>query len=363
MLVYLALIAVILSMPLLTSFGGTPRHVVTVSVSLLAIVGVCGLRAVSVGTDTFGYFREYRSFYRRDDELGYSHISRLSHEIGLDFQEFLLLTSLIVTGAVAYAIYRHSAIPWQSFFLHITLGLFVMSMSGIRQSLAVAISVAAITLLMRRREVLFVCLVVLAYTFHNSALILLPFVLVSRVRLSQRNAAIVLSLAAGVATQGSLVARGIEVAGLDKYSVYLEDASAQTNPLVILVSGLIPLACMLLWPKSLNTPSKVLTQSDGGMPIRERADPWRQHSLLYTLAVANFVVVALAGSVPMMSRMTYYFVTFVAILLPNTIVELRDPRVRSIAMGACISLPLAMFLLTTPDSSLGVVPYRFFWSE
>lgn len=348
---YYALIAAIVGIGGSAAVLNDPmRRRIVVATSLLAIGLFVGARDVGVGTDTIGYFFQYQSGYERTDEVGYSALSDVAAAIGLDFQGFLFLTSGIVIGAVSIAIYRYSQVPWQSFYLYITMGLFVMSLTGIRQSLAAAFVILAIVALLEGRGVMFLSLVLIAYAFHNSALLVLPLIALTHLKLSRRGGLIVLVVAAIVGTQSRLVASALRWMGWEKYEVYIEQGLA-INPLVLAVSLFVPLACLALWP----------TEEPSNWRAKDEPRGRSAHSMLFLLAVLNFACVSLALNVPMMTRLTYYFTTFVAILIPNTISYWDSRPGRLLANAALILLPFTLFVLTVPDSSLGIAPYSPFY--
>lgn len=346
MLPYYVLLILVVGLGLIASPLPDPsRRRIVVALSFAAISFMTGLRAVTVGTDTFGYSLQYKAGYRREDEPGYAILGDAASSLGLNFQAFLLMVALFVTGSVAAAFYLYSQVPWQSFYLHVTMGLFAMSMSGLRQSLAAGIGILAIILLLKDRRLLFVVLIFLAYTFHNSALVLLPLALFSRVRFTRRNASIALVAASLATTQGAAVAKVIEWVDLQKYDPYFESVT-EINPFVILMSLIVPVVALVLWPAD---PAS-WDRSGGARRVSV-------HSMMYLLSVLNFAFVALASEVPIMLRLTYYFVTFNAILIPNAISSCTNVKIRLAANAALLLLPLVFFSVTVPDSSLGIAPY------
>ena len=164
--------------------------------SALLMSLVMGLRAVTVGSDTPEYLDRYESALGLltseyvATEPGYNILNFISHDfLGLSYTTFLLLTSLFFCLVLARFIYHFSTDSLFSFFIHLTIGSFAMSMSGIRQCLAISFCYMALIFLYRSnyklKRLLAIALVLLAYTFHNSAFFFLPFVLIPKIRLSK----------------------------------------------------------------------------------------------------------------------------------------------------------------------------------
>lgn len=108
------------------------------------------------------------------EDWGYYNLGLLFRQIGLSFQTFVFF----LTAVSIYAFRKAFKLsPWPLFGWLVILGkIFTLyAMSGIRQYMAIALCWWAIyELLANRRRILFFLLVAIAYTFHGSAIILLP---------------------------------------------------------------------------------------------------------------------------------------------------------------------------------------------
>ncbi|GAA1788459.1 EpsG family protein [Nostocoides veronense] len=306
-----------------------------------------GLRSYGVGADTLAYFGEYQSGMVRESEPGYSMVAQWSARAGLDFRSFLLIAALAATGAAALMFGSHSKSPPLGMIMFILMGPFALAMTGMRQSIAIAIATVAFLTLLRGKRIAFAALILVAYQFHNTAIMLLPFALFySKGQMTRTRAAVLLAVAGLIGTQWSLGTRALERMGLVKYEDYLESASS-VNPLVILVAFAIPVACIALWPEV------------GGRSQNARGSARRVPSfeLMYVVSIANFASVVAAIEVPIATRYTHYFSTIVIVMLTNLAMEQRVGPSRTIATAACVILPLIQFAISTPSSSLGIYPY------
>jgi hypothetical protein len=333
---------------------GMPRDSKFLMASLGAMFLVVALRAPTVGTDTLGYRQQYLSHYVRSDELGFSKLMELATATGLGFQGFLAVVALITFGAL-YVICRTFALaPFLSVMLILGTGLFAMSMSGLRQTLAASVFLLAIVALDGGRRWLFVALVLLASTFHNSAIVLLPIVFMSSIRFSRSGATVCLLAIGLLATQGYLVSNVMGAFGLDKYDPYLDESTAQINLITVAIAAMPPVMAVLLWPID-----RVV--DNDAESAQNRTDA--RFSLLYGMSALNLLVAGLATAVPITSRMTYYFVPLSAILVGNIVSLSRDRIASSVSRVAVPALAILLFVWTAPGSSLGILPYHFYWSQ
>ena len=107
--------------------------------------------------------------------IGYSLLTHLLYRAGLDYRSLLLVLNLLMTGVVLWFVKRYSPLPWLSLFFYLTLQFFAHSMNLFRQSIAATICLLAYPFLKKRKLLPFVLVVLLAATFHTSALFFLPF--------------------------------------------------------------------------------------------------------------------------------------------------------------------------------------------
>jgi hypothetical protein len=104
-------------------------------------------------------------------EIGFALICKLCALTPNPPRSLLIVTSVIIFGCAAYAVSRVSENPALSWLLLILSGLFYFDMQLMRQAIAIAIIQVGIIALLKHRNILFLISVVLATTFHKSALV------------------------------------------------------------------------------------------------------------------------------------------------------------------------------------------------
>ena len=107
--------------------------------------------------------------------IGYSLFMRLCELCGLGYHGMLFIINLLLTAVTFWFITKYSPLPWLSVYLYLVLQFFAHSMNLLRQSIAAAICLLAYPFIKKRKIFPFIGLVLLAASFHLSALAFLPF--------------------------------------------------------------------------------------------------------------------------------------------------------------------------------------------
>ena len=113
-------------------------------------------------------------------ESGYVILNWCSSKLGLDFRTFMIAVAFVTMLGFGYFIYRYSKIPWMSFFLFSTLGMYSYCFGILRQSLAISILLFTVPLLEKKKWLPALPLFFAAFEIHRVSLIfafLIPFAL------------------------------------------------------------------------------------------------------------------------------------------------------------------------------------------
>ena len=151
--------------------------------ALFVLVATC---RYGIGYDYFNYQTLYEQLgpmsvsqllqdHVGQEFIGYSIFTRLMYLLGLSYRQLLLVVNLLLTAIVVWFVRRFSPLPWLGLHLYLTLQFFAHSMNLFRQSIAATICLLAYPFLKRRKLLPFALIVLLAATFHTSALFFLPF--------------------------------------------------------------------------------------------------------------------------------------------------------------------------------------------
>jgi len=179
------------------------------TIAWAVLVFMIGLRW-HVGADWNTYFASWRIagtedfirfiwLYERDP--GFYGLMWLFREMGLPFWALnLFLAAVFSTGLVAFA--RAQPSPWLAILVAVPYLVIVVAMSGVRQATAIGFVLLALVAFQRRHALRFLIYVVLAATFHASAILILPFAGFSFSRTKFQGA--LLSIALGLGAYYSL---------------------------------------------------------------------------------------------------------------------------------------------------------------
>ena len=148
----------------------------------LVLLAFCGFR-FEVGADWTGYQYIYEAYFNmgfeevlKISEPGFFVVHKVSDWLGFGYAGVIFISSLIfLYGCFSYA--RKTSNPWLAVAAVMPYLIFIISLSGIRQACAIGIGFYLFAHWERSAIVEKVALIALAVSFHNSAGVLLLFVI------------------------------------------------------------------------------------------------------------------------------------------------------------------------------------------
>lgn len=312
---------------------------------------VMGLRDRSVGVDIVRYLNAYNknallSNYKI--EFGYQAYMTLATHLGLNDQEFLILTCLFISFSFALFFYKYSKNIFLSFYLHLTIGLFIVTLSALRQSIAICIILFSIDLIFRRKFLWFLIIVLLASTFHYSAVFFIPVYFCIKIKLlSYKRIIYLLVIVFGFFLLKNLFLSLFKVITptnyIHNYGIY--HAKIEINLLLVVIAILIPVFIVIMWKLT-------------GENLRLISD---QDSFLFIMTCINAVILILAINSHMIERISYYFITAYIVLIPNVISRLNLQFNKILIYGVLMLVCFVYFVLAAVGGILEIDNYRFFF--
>ncbi|MDR2559238.1 MAG: EpsG family protein [Oscillospiraceae bacterium] len=156
-----------------------------------------GLFAVAAMRFEVGYdYILYASWFNRlrlmsEDEImlwsrekGFALPAKIMADVFSDFQVMFALIAFVITLGVMLLVYRRSAAPWVSVTAFLVFGLFFNSLNFMRQFIAAVFIAFALFYVAKNRFFRFAGFVLLASAFHFSALLLLPFYFIFKIKMN-----------------------------------------------------------------------------------------------------------------------------------------------------------------------------------
>lgn len=189
MTVYICLLTANVIALLISDFGynGEKKQNKLLFMLFIMIFLIYSLRSTSVGRDIAGYMETYIEAGKHDIfsldyvyfENGYTLFINICSNMGISFQWFLVITSIIILLPIYYFIKLYSDDKVLSCLIYVCYMFFEFNLTGLRQAIATSIVLLGFILLFnnkRLRLLKYILCVLLASTFHKSALLSLVFI-------------------------------------------------------------------------------------------------------------------------------------------------------------------------------------------
>jgi hypothetical protein len=365
MKIYIINLVLIIFLAILFSFTrkfnskrGKKTFILIVTIQLILMQG---LRAYTVGTDTYQYLNFYNLVKITDwgiildhrFEIGYKIFSILCSVIRLSDQAFLFANSAMMYIPLAIFIYKYSNSPFLSYYLYICLGFFGASFCTLRQSIAYSIILFSLTFIKERKLVSFLIIVFIASSFHFSALFFLPAYFLSKIRLDTKKFIMIILL--------SIVSLPV----IEEISYFIISKLLPEYDVIINTSYNWFAMNMMIF-LFLFKYYKQVTKEDIDIKLyKEKTVAIEQinnTSAFYVLTLVGILIMLFATTFTNAMRIVNYYYIFIIVLIPTVIKNIKNHKYRvMIYMGflVCISI-IYMYFLSTP-SDYQYVPYMFFW--
>ena len=205
-------------------------------------------------------------------------------------------------------------------------------MTGIRQSFAIGLCLIALNFIKKSKIIPFVITVLIASSIHKTAIIFLPVYLLSKVKIKRKHALLVVG-AGGVFFVLKPYIRNIlrSFARIDYSSI----ETGGTGYFLLMVAILLVYFFLI--------------------DVEEE-----NHSMNLS---ANMVIVAtllfpILQYNPTVLRLHYYYSIALIILIPNTLLRIRDGKIKLLISSVLFTVAMYYFIFYTMKN-MGVLPYSF----
>lgn len=324
------------------------------------LVTINALRADSVGADTAMYHNLYdltRSASSLSEARGYWQNQSL--EVGFLFLEFVLgrfldfhaasfVFAIISIVPLMVLIYKYSDNYWLSIFVYICFGMYAFSLTGLRQSVAMGLCCIAFIFAKKRKLVVFLLFVILAFTIHKSALIFLPAYWLMTVGHSKKTIGIFFLSTVASFGLGPVVYKLLNM--FARFS-YESSDSAGGSKLYLFIIGTLLLSYLVSkrFFSSSTSKEEIKLVTNENLPIFNMI---AFCALLWPITRANSVVF----------RLYYYYFIYLALFIPNFINGIRDKKTK--LMILVIYLAVGFYFLNfyiIGNEQMKYAAYEFFW--
>ena len=313
----------------------------------LFMFGIIALRHKEVGsTDSQNYFNNWellsgfsfqnlKAFIPESKfESGYLVFVWIFSHIFPEGQFVFVLSAILFTIAVCRYIYINSEDPELSFVMFICLGLYSFMAQGLRQSMAMSMCLFALEFCKKRKPIPFILLVLLATTFHTSAIVFLVVYLLYGFTINIKTSVIASGVASVLFLFSSQVAAIGNLISQREYEGEVESGGfvAVAIYFIILITAVV-------------------------FSGKRRKEKDYSFFVFLTFIGAIFYLMRYT-EVRIAERISFYFMFGQIIVLPNVISRF-DKHTSFIVKYTVIALSFALFTYRLIGD--GLVSYRFFW--
>lgn len=347
----------LIGFPLLLSLGsyGDDRRVFSKKTPLfmffLILIILLSLRNVTCGTDLLNYRFKFNHpgpvsllslFDSSITEPGFLLLTAIIKKTTNSFQFFLFVCALLSLVPIMVLYLKESNYSLLTIALFVGLAPFPMFFSGLRQSIAMGIGAICYFLCKNKKPIPFLILVFIAYSFHQSSVILLFMYPLMHLRITKKWIPLVV---------GVFVVCFVFRNQIFGYALHFNDK--YESRYVISQTGSYMYLVLLL----------LLTIYSFVMLKDSEFDSFGLRNILvFTLILQTF---ALSNSVAM--RLNYYYLIFIPLLIPKVVenarTELRQIARMSSAVFVCFFFFWFFKEAYTGADILQVFPYVPFWAH
>lgn len=310
------------------------------------------LRHERIGTDTSDYMKYFEQYARMDwnkirnipYEQGFVYFNKLVSFMSGEPQFYLTVVA-VVTSVMIYPTYRRLHKDTSlTIVLFCVISTFVMSFSGIRQMIAIAMGVVAYEFTRKKQLLPFILMVLLAISFHSSAFILAFMYPLYHARITKKWLIVVIPIMAVAFALNEPIFSVLSLV-LERYTRF-ESEISNTGAYTMLILFSMFAVIAFLFPDERKLSKEVI-----GL----------RNFLLLSVLIQMF-----APLHTLAMRMNYYFIIFIPLLMPQ-IIQASSERWRQVALTArhvmVVFFLLYFFWSASKGGNLDVFPYHFFWEN
>ena len=329
------------------------KYVIFATVSLTLIMG---LRAETVGSDTEQYAVRYANTLarfalgRENPEIGFDALQLVFYQfLNIGYNGFIFFIALVCSLSMGYFINKYAKDELTALFVFIML-LLSMYMSGIRQCTALSLCIGAFVMADKRKPLLYIIFMALAYTIHNSCIVFLPVYLLWYIRLTRFQALLVFLFSISALIYRPYVTPIIEYLAPAKYEDMAFNMNYAINPIVLAVSVSMILFALFFVPVEDDGKKKKLSQLD---------------SVFYIFMCIYLFFQIMSISNGQLWRLSFYYTLGFIALVPNTIWNNKkmDKSSKSLVRFIICFMCILHFFIGIRGDILQIDDYKFFWED
>ena len=359
-LLILTFLAMIIDHSTIMASNTKKRSNILLGIIFISLFLICVLRSSSVGRDIVGYedaykmtkdvpFSDFNYIYY---ENGYLLFMKICIVLKMNFQCFLVVTYLIILFPIFIFIEKFSNDKIFSALIYICYIIFEFDLTGLRQAIAMSIALVAFVVLIEKKKMYmlwYVLLILLAMTFHKSAIIcfaILPLMLIKDIKWY----AIIIVVA-------TIVSLSLRSTLFPFIKQLFDKDSFNTNAALHIganVIFMVIMAAYFLYVLNIGEKESGFNwEFYNGIFIEN-------NKLLYKIFLIGVLLAIFFGN-ETTARSFMFFAQSLIILLPNTLFYLEKKS--SIILRMLFVAFFVYFFVTNTliANNFDIVPYKFYW--
>jgi len=308
---------------------------------MLAVI--LGLRGISIGIDTIAYYNSFNkiknlSLFQALDvkvEPGYRLFEFIVGRVFGNYQYLLIIAAILYITVISYHIYKYSSNPMFSYLLFILFGFYTFALSTTRQIIAIGFVMIAFKYIKEKKIFKYMFFVILAFSFHMTAIIFLPCYWFNMFKLSKKTIILFISIA--------LVVIGLK----DDIRIFLINNSK--NEYMPMETGGNKMYLFMLASVALGIVfrKQLIRNNDS-------------NKYLFYMMVVSAILMPVTQFNPAVMRLYFYFFIFMIIYIPNLLIVIKDKAIRLICISGYTLIGIVWFF--TSIIHIGQIDhYLFFW--
>lgn len=325
-----------------------------IAVFFIIFFFILALRRKDIGVDLSNYelyFKRnvglsYSDLTRFKTEYGYSALNKFVMDIHNDFQFYLVVVAFITVLPLGLLYYKESENALLSIGIFINLSVFNMYFSGLRQAIAIAISVLAFYCVKNKKLIWFLLCVFLAYNFHHSAIVLLLLYPIFHIKFTKKSLIAIIPVISVIFIFKERVFNFLLTYFADDYSSKYGDQESNGAYMVLLL-----FIIFLLYSFFMIDDSAADNEVLGLRNVMVLATCIQFFASLNTVAM----------------RINYYFIPLIPLLVSKVYYRANEENKKVVTVANIIMIVFffGYFFYTayTGSDTLQIFPYRAFWQE
>ena len=272
-------------------------------------------------------------------EIGFLLLNKAVFFFRGDYRIFLFIVNTIMTVLVFWWIYRFSKFPEISVFFYFAFQFWACSMNLLRQSIALSIFLLSYQSLLERNFIKYIIIVLIAASFHQSILIMIPFYFLLYQNITKLYLIIISILFVLGYVFFDFIVYGIFDILFSDYQKYIDTIYWNSNSISYIIFPCIYLLFVLYHAKKLINDcekNKILI-----------------NSCIYGSFISFFITKHF-----ILERFSLYFFIFSLILIPEIIFFDKKASKKNIVFLFSIILGLSYFSFSAKEEFHNVYPYR-----